>query len=1197
MLRELSLKAKRRLSSPRLFPQDGNTAKHRDDSVDGELAPPPSPPPSRLTTPLASLRHGPSKPPTPRASFTSGKHADARAQRRERTQDSTKRDSFKLTPALPREPPKRAAGVTSPLLTTAELLAWRPTGAFARCVSRIPLPSATVSRYTRSSSSSTSMTSTSDHQASDSATGNTLPALSGSSSSVKRIQPPRLLLCHDFAHGYPIWEAHADGVAGDDCPEDSQLWRFNHWAYVDIFVYFSHYRVSIPPVGYIHAAHRHGTLVLGTLIFEDGNEGQSDLKAVLASFRVRAKAANQLATIAKFFGFDGWLVNVECALPSSQAAGDLAAFVADLTRATRKLVGAASEVIWYDAVTRTGELKWQNELNTENEQFFKAAGAIFTNYHWDRNAPVRSAVKAGSRRADVFTGIDVHGRNTYGGGGFHTHLALRVIKQSGTSAAVFAPAWTVERCPPNIPDPLELEERFWTGPRGKFGREAIAQYVKERPVINEIPFATNFDPGWGPCTIRNGLVVDERRYFNMSRQDVQPSFLRTYVASGDPSAASLRLKSGFALHGSASVHVRYSFSESRMMSGTYTLLRLFVANAALSTPGYGTTRTKSQSVSANSPNDLLSANSTLPTHTKDLQSAGSRALRCAYDYHVNNDDTGAANTFGLVLLFNSPPLAALLVGDASSWVSDASELISGTPRSSNPGATNLSRSFIHRHKMSGDDNLRNLSPGHREDKPDTELNNIGKSNSASFRNPVSARIPLRLQISGKHVNCHVLTPTREELVHGPPASDPGKWFSRVYVLPQELTRGQRLAEVMILVGTAVTHSQSVSPSPVFTPGGSRFGSRLGSRLPSRDVSRFASRSGSRASSRPGSRPLSRSGSRAGSRSNSPPRAEDILTGVEELAGQRALPPTPGMSRDGLQESRSRRISKLRLEQFKGLAGAILGDDDLSFGLEKFARSSSEAAGETVHARDRRQRTGEDIFDMPRRSSCRRDTDTSYAGAFAVAGHMDYSEMEGDDKVAWANSTSQAISRLSSRLGTPSRSRVGSRIHSRFGSRNGSTAASLAVSRTGSRSTSRFASPSMTPLTGGGGSMPLLNAALGSITLRSGSQTPHNPSTPGRTSQASLSDLKSALINAAGSMAGVPTSNSVANPSSDSRAISSVHLGSVRLEYFDTQVGRERRSSSGFDNDFFGTDASSFGVSLPVATSHISPRKSKRSFRL
>jgi mannosyl-glycoprotein endo-beta-N-acetylglucosaminidase len=47
------------------------------------------------------------------------------------------------------------------------------------------------------------------------------------------------------------------------------MWyRFNHWAYIDIFVYFGHYTVTLPPPGLVNIAHQHGVKVLGTLIFE-----------------------------------------------------------------------------------------------------------------------------------------------------------------------------------------------------------------------------------------------------------------------------------------------------------------------------------------------------------------------------------------------------------------------------------------------------------------------------------------------------------------------------------------------------------------------------------------------------------------------------------------------------------------------------------------------------------------------------------------------------------------------------------------------------------------------------------------------------------------------------------------------------------------------------------------------------------------
>ena len=40
------------------------------------------------------------------------------------------------------------------------------------------------------------------------------------------------------------------------------------------------------------------------------------------------------------------------------------------------------QVIWYDAVTAAGKLKWQNTLNALNRPFFDACDAIFVNYAW-----------------------------------------------------------------------------------------------------------------------------------------------------------------------------------------------------------------------------------------------------------------------------------------------------------------------------------------------------------------------------------------------------------------------------------------------------------------------------------------------------------------------------------------------------------------------------------------------------------------------------------------------------------------------------------------------------------------------------------------------------------------------------------------------------------------------------------------------
>jgi hypothetical protein len=213
------------------------------------------------------------------------------------------------------------------------------------------------------------------------------------------------------------------------------------------------------------------------------------------------------------YGFDGWFVNVEH--PLDAAAGQPAALVALVAQLTAAVHAAHPDgvVLWcvagmcvracarhegthghcahtcgrYDSVTQDGVLDWQNGVTTANARFLDACDGLFTNYTWRTEQPLASAARAGARRWDVYTGVDVFGRGTYGGGGWAVHAvrytrfsvllahwpygvcvplpfihglrrvsvsvwggagwggqALDVIAEAGTSVALFAPGWTWE---------------------------------------------------------------------------------------------------------------------------------------------------------------------------------------------------------------------------------------------------------------------------------------------------------------------------------------------------------------------------------------------------------------------------------------------------------------------------------------------------------------------------------------------------------------------------------------------------------------------------------------------------------------------------------------------------------------------------------------------------------------------------------
>jgi len=87
----------------------------------------------------------------------------------------------------------------------------------------------------------------------------------------RKPSPKRLMLCHDMAGNYAE-DAFVDGWYSKSSSSKDAAWAWGfrpcHFAFTDAFVYFSHEFISIPPLGWINAAHRHGCKVLGTFLTE-----------------------------------------------------------------------------------------------------------------------------------------------------------------------------------------------------------------------------------------------------------------------------------------------------------------------------------------------------------------------------------------------------------------------------------------------------------------------------------------------------------------------------------------------------------------------------------------------------------------------------------------------------------------------------------------------------------------------------------------------------------------------------------------------------------------------------------------------------------------------------------------------------------------------------------------------------------------
>ncbi|EDO36828.1 predicted protein, partial [Nematostella vectensis] len=335
---------------------------------------------------------------------------------------------------------------------------------------------------------------------------------------------PRTLVCHDMKGGY-IDDRFVQGCVSREC------YRFYHWNLIDIFVYFSHHFITIPPPCWTNAAHTNSVPVLGTIITE-WDDGAARCCEFLENEHSVHALADQLVKMADYYNFDGWLVNIEnpiqVGVPCLPVGFDtqvdnLIEFVKYLTEKMHES-RPHSLVIWYDSVTYKGDLTWQNELNQSNSIYFTVCDGIFLNYTWSVHQLGMSAGAAhcyGRPIHDVYVGVDVFGRDCYGGGGYKCNQAFRVIREEKLSVALFAPGWVMET--QGAEKFTSNEERFW----GLLRKDCFSH-----PLAISIPFVTSFCRGLGNKVFIDGKVVYTGPWSNFSCQQPQASYHNTFYNMG-----------------------------------------------------------------------------------------------------------------------------------------------------------------------------------------------------------------------------------------------------------------------------------------------------------------------------------------------------------------------------------------------------------------------------------------------------------------------------------------------------------------------------------------------------------------------------------------------------------------------------------------------------------------------------------------
>ena len=337
---------------------------------------------------------------------------------------------------------------------------------------------------------------------------------------------------------------------------------------------------NIANPAYVDAAHRNGSLGLG-IIFQPYF---SPTPGAVVDFVARDASGNyavgdKLVDLAEYFGYDGYFVNIEGLTITHGQAGDLAAMFDSMHERARGKRMPAFYLQIYDAIWTNGKGMYEERFDKHNAGWVepqKRVDSIFIDYAWPENFSqpeyahtadyVAPSVALARRRGldpfqVLFFGLDIQEEND----GVHAnaldYYADQVIPLNGeepalASLGLFAQSdrmisRTRAELGAQASDPSIFERaiyvadrQFWSGRAQDpavpatpvhptvtevvspewIPQYGIADFIPERTVISNLPFTTRFNTGRGDHFFLAGRLAAERDWYNLSVQDILPSW-------------------------------------------------------------------------------------------------------------------------------------------------------------------------------------------------------------------------------------------------------------------------------------------------------------------------------------------------------------------------------------------------------------------------------------------------------------------------------------------------------------------------------------------------------------------------------------------------------------------------------------------------------------------------------------------------
>ena len=305
--------------------------------------------------------------------------------------------------------------------------------------------------------------------------------------------------------------------------ESFSSYAFNYWQYATSFVYWSGSKrgqVVVPTGEFTDAAHTNGVPVMGTIFFDWGGNS-SVVENFVRNYR---SVADKLIEVMEYYGFDGYFFNEETAVDYTTA-GNLRSMIAYMRqKKPNMLIG------WYDSITDSGNLSYQDAVNGYNSGWVSAGvNEFFMNYNWttqEVNTTVSTMQNLGKSQYEAFAGLDVQQNcmNT----NFSSNYLLNNNNKLKLSLALYCPNSTMGLSGDGA-DFHEVERQFYVNggdPRNtsSSGWAGMSRFFADHTTIISAPFVTNFNSGHGKAFYIDGVKSRDAEWSYQSVQDVMPTW-------------------------------------------------------------------------------------------------------------------------------------------------------------------------------------------------------------------------------------------------------------------------------------------------------------------------------------------------------------------------------------------------------------------------------------------------------------------------------------------------------------------------------------------------------------------------------------------------------------------------------------------------------------------------------------------------